>query len=872
MKQVLALKASAGSGKTTRLVSRYLELLASGANPNEILCLTFTNKAANEMKERIIAALQDPKNSLLKFDITITQEDAVKLQELSSLILDAPILTFDAFFNRILRSFCFYAGVPINYKIVPTSIDANDFLKELNEVSKWRVAKFLKEYDTSLDALLSSFNELYELPNLFAKKALTLNESTILSFANTIKKDVLACENASNSAKKAVDFRNVKELLNAGKTWLVKDELSEYTYFKKVQFSKDAQNAFINLKQELRNWFEARESLFLGMIAKWFDAYLNARKKRFNLSGECLYSDVTKEVWKLLRIDGAIQNDFLYFRLDGRITHVLIDEFQDTNRLQYDILEPIIEEITSGEGRRDGRTFFYVGDPKQSIYRFRGGVSALFNELSNDIESIEVEELSKGYRLFEINTNFVNSIFSPLFKDFANQQIGDERRQKGGYVEVCEDENIVALACKKVKFLLDNGVKESQIAILCFKNSECEQIADELNLQGILALREASSKLVNQKSVKAIIEWLKFSYFDTKLNYYNALKLFGIPFDSEIAKDIISPIDSVLTVVYGVMKKFECYTKESFALLELVTKYENFDEFINKIEQDDAVFTSQESKGVKVLTVHKSKGLEFDFVVVADRIGSSASFSSPTFIEYEGSKPSRIWRRDSMRENFDSDYAIARERQKQDAQNDERNALYVAFTRGKKGLVVVKKTSGSVFDMLNLSVFTQGEILVSSENVQDEAHLGYIAKDWQNFGRQEVNVDIQNDIDAINIGIATHRALEFWSEHGDEIRFLLTLKVNSLEIIEKAMQKAAVIFDKTAFYTQNKTVYKELGFVVDGKIGRIDMLAIGEKDAIIIDYKSGQTDERNYESQLKFYKNAVKKLLNLETNAIIIKE
>ena len=220
MKPILALKASAGSGKTTRLVGRYLELLENGANPNEILCLTFTNKAAGEMKERIILALE--------------KSNLAKLKALQSQINDAPILTFDAFFNRILRSFCFYAGVPMDYEIVSNAFEPEAFFAELGELDRWRVAKFLKEYSVSVDALMKNFGEFFELPNLLQTKKVKFNEERVLGFARTIQNEVLSFEGASESAKKSVEFKNVFELLESGKTWLTKDELNEYSFFKKV--------------------------------------------------------------------------------------------------------------------------------------------------------------------------------------------------------------------------------------------------------------------------------------------------------------------------------------------------------------------------------------------------------------------------------------------------------------------------------------------------------------------------------------------------------------------------------------------------------------------------------------------------------------
>lgn len=111
---------------------------------------------------------------------------------------------------------------------------------------------------------------------------------------------------------------------------------------------------------------------------------------------ELSFSDVTYLVYEILKLLGD-DSEFLYFRLDAQIEHILLDEFQDTSILQYEILKPLIDEITSGEGIFENGSFFFVGDVKQSIYRFRGGVSALFQSVAEE-NSTHVEKLLTNYR------------------------------------------------------------------------------------------------------------------------------------------------------------------------------------------------------------------------------------------------------------------------------------------------------------------------------------------------------------------------------------------------------------------------------------------------------------------------------------------
>ncbi|MEY4505239.1 MAG: hypothetical protein RL154_1536, partial [Pseudomonadota bacterium] len=766
-------------------------------------------------------------------------------------------------------SFCFYAGVPINYEIVTSELEAEQFLLELGELDRWRVAGFLKEYNMKLDALMQSFKEFYELPNLFNFESKQVDETNIMQLARIIQKDVLSFDAASSSAKNSVNFTNLRELLSCGKTWLIKDTLNDYSYFKKIPFGGEANSAFDELKIALSDWFVSREAKFLAKISKWFDAYVAARKKRFATIGECSYSDVTREAWRLLRVDSAVENDFLYFRLDGRITHVLIDEFQDTNRLQYDILEPIISEITSGEGRRAGRTFFYVGDPKQSIYRFRGGVSALFSELANSIEAIEVEELEHGYRLFEKNTEFVNRLFAKKFTEFAPQKIGNIEKQKGGYVEVCVNENIVDEVISKVQFLLNCSVPASQIAVLCFKNSDCADIADGLTVLNIPVLREATTKLIEQKNVKAIIEWIKYSIFGVELNALNACKLFGVT--NIPNSDNFNLTDAAMSVVFAVMQKFDAYSTEVFALLELSSKFESLYDFVYKIEQNDTVFNLDTNSGIRVLTVHKSKGLEFEFVILADRLGQASNDRSTTFTQYDGAKPVRVWRKDSMRESFDKEYAYAKESMRVESENDLRNALYVACTRGKRGLIIVQKPKSSAFEALDILPIVIGEVVPAKNEEVAQNISKYEPTIWISLGRQDVAKNEKLDKNAINLGVATHRAMEFWSDNIEEIRCLLLQKISDTNTVNEALNIAKDMNGYLVKLLNSKTYFKELAFAIDGKIGRIDLLILDDNSPMVIDYKSGISESQSYAKQLRFYKNALKALLNIDAKSAILK-
>ena len=190
-----------------------------------------------------------------------------------------------------------------------------------------------------------------------------------------------------------------------------------------------------------------------------------------------------------------------------------MDEFQDTSFLQYKILEPLIKEILSGDQTKF-KTFFYVGDTKQSIYRFRGGKRELFDYVAKSNKVLEVEVLNTNYRSSENIINFVNELFLkiPNYEYFKQESIA-----QNGYVEVFEDEALeeeekfVNIA-KKIEELQSLGVNSNDIAILTYTNDDVLSLYYYLKQKfpDMKISTEMTSKLINQQNVKAIINAIKY--------------------------------------------------------------------------------------------------------------------------------------------------------------------------------------------------------------------------------------------------------------------------------------------------------------------------------------------------------------------------
>ncbi|MDC7243547.1 MAG: UvrD-helicase domain-containing protein, partial [Sphaerochaetaceae bacterium] len=444
IKKYLCLKASAGSGKTFALSVRYISLMLLGAKPNEILTLTFTNKAANEMKERIFNTLFTLGDDKIYLDEIIRNtglDEKVILGKkpymLESFISsELAIYTIDKFVNKILREFSGYAGINDDFEIKEDKkLELTyKFLDSLDKKQFDDFVEFFSYESKKFDSLIDIFKSLIEKnesydPVYLEAASIDLQKERVLEPAYKIKEYILNQEKASKSALKAVDFNDFETLMDKSKTWALKESIAEFSYFKKFT-SPMIEEVFLEFRNQLSIYYHLRSSYALYKFFTLFKSFEEFRKKYISAGNYLEFSDIANITHKLLSTN--IDKEFLYFRLDAKYEHILIDEFQDTSVLQFKILKPLIDEVISGKGI-GFKTFFYVGDTKQSIYRFRGGRSELFDYVSNSYEKLEVSSLNTNYRSCANVIEFVNETFLKLPAYEYEKQLFNKT---GGYVEV----------------------------------------------------------------------------------------------------------------------------------------------------------------------------------------------------------------------------------------------------------------------------------------------------------------------------------------------------------------------------------------------------------------------------------------------------
>jgi len=857
MKRLQALSASAGSGKTFALVARYLSLLFRGANPSEILAITFTNKAAGEMRERLIASLEsispEMADEVGRMSGLGVDEVRARCHEALDRFLaaDLKVMTIDRFIHQVLRRFCWYTGLQSDFEIstIPQEELFERFLERLDDAEYRGVVEFARFEEKKSRSFIDLFEELYEKEKELPRPAPSVepfDEEEAMRPALKIQAYIRDSD-ASERAKKTMRFETLSEVVKC--SWFPKESL-DYWDFKKV-YDPILDLWFAELKEAVRRYYNKRERLFLSRIYALFDRYTKVRLDYLKRSGRLHFKDIEHLVYELLRQKDF--TDFLYFRIDARIGHILFDEFQDTSVTQYRIFEPIIEEIASAES---GRTFFYVGDTKQSIYRFRGGQKALFGYVAERF-GVEVDYLQTNYRSKSEIVAFVNRTF-----DYVKPpQIAHE---EGGYVEVAEGDPLEGLGATLERFF-GLGIPDEQIAVLVHDNKEILQV--EAFIRDRFGKRIATHKrarVTEQPTAKAMIELMRLILCQERgeegaLHRLNFLTLVGRAYEREFRPQIERGRPAWM--LKQIMERYNLFDEAAMKLLEFAIPLHDIVEFCHEVERYDEELPPGEIEGVNVLTIHKSKGLEFEHLIVLDRLGRGKSDTSSMIFDYRGIELEAIRMKFVNRESVDPEYAEAAARERRLKEEDEKNRTYVAFTRAKSSLVVLKKERSSVFDFLDLKVGSAGRVqnvAVRKRESDPPAPLRFHPRD---YGRQQVASPPEryeaNDFEAIYLGLGVH----YLFETDDEEAFVN--RYGTLCDVHKAKSLVMSSRSNTAylFLTEGRC-FHELPFVYRGRPGVVDLFVDKGESGVIVDYKTVTPhDISGYEEQLKRYRDALLHLM-----------
>ena len=878
-----ALMASAGSGKTFSLVVRYLSLLFMGENPDEIVALTFTNKAANEMQERIIETLthlqtRDELAAIAALsgmsETEVLQRRKAVLQRL--LAADTKVMTIDSFFAKILRKFALHAGIMPNFgtfesqhalKVMARFLrlceieGAEPTLVAMAQISAKRVSDIF----ALLDELYAKAPQLKHLR--FEAGEMGRHEARILEL-HAVLTACFAGKPLSERGRTALEAEDIEALF--AKTWIVKPSL-EYWDFKK-HYEPQMDGLLSELQASIRAYMRAKEQTFFAHLFELLELYKSAKLTVAKEDNELSFDDITALVHYLLK--ERIDRDFLYFRLDSRISHLLLDEFQDTSVLQFEILQPLIEEMISGSGVRERHSFFLVGDVKQSIYRFRGGTKELFGAVTEGY-GLTVDSLRTNWRSSASVVTFVNAVFRERIRSYEDQLTKPGARE--GYVEVAEDEAVLERMALTVQRLTALGAKPGDIAVLTATNKDGAAVQETLEALGIDVVTETTSKLISQRRVRAAIEYLKYCYFGEPVYARNVCALADIAPQTlpRTATALHAPVEAVkrFTEQYGLFDG----DLNIVRFIEVLGRFDDLEAFLFEYDRIDAKAVSQENDGVRVLTVHKSKGLEYPYVIVLDRLGRKRADTAPIIYAYDGTRLENLFLRQKNRGEFDPAYAEALAREAALAEDDALHALYVAFTRARENLYVIRKPKESVFDLIDLHPGVTGtETVLPVETVRNDLKEGLPYMPLK-LGRQnevvqtEAGEDIREDPFAVTFGLALHYALEMMAGFDavslDRAMIATANRFGALldgEVLASVKSRIAMLLEHTPFLrlTEGERS-KEQPLMYEGELRYLDLLVRHADRWIVIDYKSARRAESAHRKQVGFYVGAVEAIADI---------
>ncbi|GAA8896334.1 RecB-like helicase [Helicobacter pylori] len=904
-RQCMALKASAGSGKTFALSVRFLALLFKGANPSEILTLTFTKKATAEMKERILDYLKilqkeslenekekEKSQNILKeleekyrLDPSFVQNSAQKIYQ-RFLNAEIRISTIDAFFQSILRKFCWFVGLSANFEVNEDTKahqqQLNEsFLSALNNEQLEELSVFIAQclsYDNyTSDSILERLRFLKNKLYLFDsnKKEPAFDEEGFLEKIRSLNQQIQNIETASDKAKTAIKCDDFRGFLNSSLTWLEKK--GEYRYFKKFKDEiPTLESECEEIENDLKRYYEAKESALFKKFPKFIQLYDKATSKIQSLD----FDAIKDKVHALLNGYEEMPAEFFYFRLDSRIVHILIDEFQDTSLNDYKILAPFIDEIKAGIGQAKWqRSVFFVGDVKQSIYGFKGSFSSLFESVSKDFYH---DNLEFNHRSSPLIINYVNTIFKKAYQNSPTAYLeqkypkaSNNKHAKDGYVKVSlvadERELLLKQILQEAKNLLEHRIDPKDITLLCATNDDALEIKNYLqkNLSAIRPSTESSAKLsqfVESKIIKNALEYALAEEPYKPFYKHSVLKLAGYLHDDAIALAGFNPKkESVAGFVWKVMELFELYGECAQICLELAVGCEDANEFLEKLEAKE--IASFKAEGAQIMTIHKSKGMQFPYVIVCERLGKPKTNNSNQFLEeYDGTELTRLYYRMKNREVVDKDYARALDKEEAAKDHEETNVYYVAFTRAELGLIVVAKDKKGMREKLDLVPLEEGEI-VPVISPQKEPLIKSVVIKPHAYGEQVQEIEEEpsdyeknNDQEAINFGIALHEGLEYQYAYRipkKSVLEYLNYHHGFYGLDYQALEESLELFENDAKIQalfKNLALRGEVAFLFEGVVSRIDVLLWDKgQNLYVLDYKSSQNYQQSHKAQVSHY-------------------
>lgn len=1018
--------ASAGSGKTFTLVKEYLKVLLNSEDVfsfQKILAITFTNKAAGEMKERVLSSLEDfaagKENDLFNIISNEMEVDIPIIKERSKKILDAilqnyaafSITTIDSFTHKIIKNFAFDLGLSLNFEV---EMDAVSLLNEAVDVLISKIGTDKKLTNLLIDYSLDKTDDdkSWDISRDLSEFArLLLNEDDVKHFRNLADKQLEDFINLKtilyNRQKEIIKFQ--KEIGELGLKIIEEAALKQKDFYysllpkhflalsinpKKAKFFEENK-----LKQRIqenifysKNKSEETKRAIESIIPQLLDLYLKSEQifQQFSMNKLALKSIVPLAVLNTINseletikeennirlnaefnqlISDNIKDQpapFIYERIGQRFQHYFIDEMQDTSVLQWQNLIPLIANALAQENSN----LLLVGDGKQAIYRWRGGKAAQFIDLGSDKENPfrvgkEIKNLETNFRSYSEIINFNNSFFQHtanflqkesyknLFVE-GNKQL--ENTKKGGFVSLTFLEKEAEEEVEKVKYpqkvlekiqqlkeqfslyeicvltrtrkdgiAVANYLSENEIAII---SSETLLLQNSAKVSFIIAILKALQNPSDEETRFEILYFLhqhlqietpKNSFFKEFSKADNqtilaSLKNEGVSFDVSTFHQLpfYEKIEEIIRG-FNLVNSSDAYIQFFLDIvLEQQRKETDIAEFLEfwELKKDKLSIVAPESaKAVQIMTIHKSKGLEFPVVIFPCDVDIYRQIKPKVWLNklpesYNGFKELLV--------DYSKSLSIVNKRgleiykqQREELELDNFNLLYVTLTRAVEQLHIITERKISIKGEENTNFYSGIFInYLKQQNLWNEDILEYSFGDNNRTSKREKEssvVEIHEKFISTpwqehNIVLLASASKLWNTEQGEAIDFgnLLheifakIITKNDVDTIVSQYNQQGVLNDKqtafikqhiydvvnhpklVAYFSDNSIVFNEREIaIINHQVIIPDRLVFLDKnEVVIIDYKTGTSSLEHHQQLLKY--ESVLKTMNFKVDKKIL--
>ena len=896
-------KASAGSGKTHTLTQKYLQYLLQSDDADayrHILAVTFTNKATDEMKQRVLDTLSKEARK--------DSPDGRKARRVLISILhdysNFSITTIDKFFLQIIRAFAREIGQNGSSRV------------ELDEqgVIASAVDSMLDSLDEEQNAPLLDWMVAYALESV--EKGGSYDIATSLK---EFSKLFLQEDFRIKKGMPGVSFVQDRETI---------EEVRKLTAARMKAFREKYPPRSRNVDEYAKRVNETDKIIMdsVGIMGISSDIY--ARMTEILREKNLVMLSESKETIRKLIDDSDAP--FIYEKVGNRYDHLMLDEFQDTSRVEWSNFLPLYRESLA-----KGKDCMIVGDIKQSIYRFRGsdwetlnsGLARDFDSSLTHFDTLKVNRRS-ARNIIGFNNLLYKNIKQWLPDEFA-QKISDiykdaeqtEWKEAEGYVKVqlvdyMSKPEFVAMALDwmmpSIRELQANGFPAGSITVLARDNKQVSDIAKRLIAEGYAVITDESLLVSGCPQVQKLVAVLKYLSSGTDDICNEQLRQLGVDLSRTVAVEgaLYDLCENIIRIWVGEVAKGDIPYINAF--LDIVTEYTSvygsdvaaFVRWWEESASKNRYISVPEGKdAVRVMTYHKSKGLSLEAVVIpffnepfSSRKTSFLWTTPPPEVCKIGLFPVKCVK-DLDKTFFSEDYRKESFLKAVDAMN----AAYVATTRAKQAMYInavrskegIDAVSESLAQMLeksckpaeeggNVYEFGTPQRYVPSsddadariqEPVDSFVSIPYMVTEGS--GDEDVPVrpriemaysgaDFFAEPGARQKGVVLHDILAAVSVPEDLPQAVVAAVADGVLPAAEAPQVEADLSQAIAsvaalhWFDSGSTVYNELSIInTDGNVERPDRVIMRDGETIVVDYKFGE-ERKGYRWQVGRYMKLLK--------------